>query len=219
MAQSTIVETRLFGTAEHHIGARYRKNLERAMQAIERGDPAAAEAELQPARAYCDAQQRPERRIVSVADAAEYEMYMASRGDDAPVEWIDIACPAAYHLTGYLHAGARRMPEALAWLERAIAIAPYYPDPVNERGFIQGQQGRLQEALASYRAAIALADAYPNAAYIKPMSLRGIGWVLVEMGDLDAAQQAYETSLELEPGNQLAKSELEYIAQLRARKP
>lgn len=76
---------------------------------------------------------------------------------------------------------------------------------------------RQQEALASYRAAIALADTHPNAAYIKPLSLRGIGLVLVEMGDLDAAQQSYEASLELEPGNEIAKSELEYIAQLRTR--
>jgi tetratricopeptide (TPR) repeat protein len=215
-AQAQVVNTFMLNSAEPRLGSEYRAQIAEAVDAIARGDAGAAVAPLRTVRAYCDAQQRPGRRIVSVADEAEYDQYIAGRDDGEPTEWIDIACPSAYHFTGYLEAGAGRLDEALPWLERAIAIAPYFPDARNERGFVLAQLGRLDEALAAYRETLALADAHPSAVYIKPLSLRGIGYVLIEMGDLDGAQRAYEESLELDPGNGTATSELAYIAKARA---
>jgi tetratricopeptide (TPR) repeat protein len=214
-AQVSIVETRMFSTAERKLGAEWREDLQRVMEAIESGDPAAAERLLQPIRTWCDASQRPGRPVVSVANTAEYDLYMAGRNDGEPTEWIDIACPTAYHLTGYLYAGMKRMPEAMPWLDRAIALAPYFPDPRNERAFVLAQTASLPEALAAYRDTLALAEAHPSAACIRPLSLRGIGYVLVEMGDLDGAQASYEASLQIDPDNETAKNELEYIARQR----
>lgn len=216
-AQSSVVETPLYSAAERKIGYEYRKDLNALWQSMKKGEATDVQARLQPVLSYCDAQQRPGRRLVSVATTPEYEQYMAENANGVPTEWIDIACPTAYYMTGYLHAGARRWQEALPWLERASALAPYFPDPRNERGFVLGQSGRLPEALASYRETLALAERFPNAAYIKPLALRGQGWVLIEMGDLDGAQRSYEASLELDPDSPLAKQELEYIAQLRSK--
>ena len=216
-AQNSVVETPLYSAAERKIGFEYRKDLNALWQSMGKGEAVDVQAGLQPALSYCDAQQRPGRRVVSVATSQEYERYMADNASGEPTEWIDIACPTAYYMTGYLHAGARRWQEALQWLERANAIAPYFPDPRNERAFVLAQSGQLAEALASYREVLDLADRFPNAAYIKPLALRGQGWVLVEMGDLDGAQRSYEASLELDPGNPLAKQELEYIGQLRSK--
>jgi hypothetical protein len=42
-------------------------------------------------------------------------------------------------------------------LEKAIAMAPYWPDGLVEQGFVLNQEHRYQEALASYRKALALA--------------------------------------------------------------
>ena len=53
---------------------------------------------------------------------------------------------------------------------------------------------------------------------MKPLILRGIGFSLTELGDLDGAQRAYEDSLKLEPSSELAKKELRYIQQLRAKR-
>lgn len=216
-AQTSVVETHLYSTAERKIGYEYRKDLNALWQSMGKGEATDVEARLRPALAYCDAQQRPGRRMVSVATTQEYEQYMAESANGEPTEWIDIACPTAYYMTGYLHAGMRRWQEALQWLDRANAIAPYFPDSRSERSFVLAQSGQLPESLASYREVLALADRFPNAAYIKPLALRGQGWVLIEMGDLDGAQRSYEASLELDPDNPLAKQELDYIGQLRSK--
>ena len=44
------------------------------------------------------------------------------------------------------------------------------------------------------------------------VALRGIGYSMIEFGDFAGARAAYERSLEVEPGNQIALKELEYIA-------
>lgn len=216
---NVVVETRLYSSAERKIGYEFRDDVNALWANLPNDGAEATHRKLEPILAYCDAQRRAGRRLVSVATTQEYERYMAENANGEPTEWIDIACPAAYKLKGYLHAGARQAPEAIEWLDRAIALAPYYPEAHTEKGFVLGQSGRLPEALESYRHALELAEAFPSAAHIKPLALRGQGWVLTEMGDLDGAQRAYEASLEIEPGNPLAKNELEYIAKLREKQP
>jgi tetratricopeptide (TPR) repeat protein len=44
---------------------------------------------------------------------------------------------------------------------------------------------------------------------------RGRGFVLIEMGDLDNAELAFKESLEIEPDNDIALHELQYIQHLR----
>lgn len=51
-------------------------------------------------------------------------------------------------------------------------------------------------------------------------ALRGQGYSLVELGDLDAGEQKYQQSLALNPDDTMSKQELDYIKGLRAkRKP
>lgn len=47
-------------------------------------------------------------------------------------------------------------------------------------------------------------------------SLRGMGYNKIELGELDEAERLFNQSLEFEPDNAGARSELEYIARLRA---
>ena len=51
------------------------------------------------------------------------------------------------------------------------------------------------------------------------VALRGRGFVLVEMGQLDEAETAFEDSLELDPNNPIALNELQYVEHLRAGGP
>ncbi len=214
-AQSSIVETPLFGSADRKVGGEYRKDLIDAVQMLMHGDAAGAAPVLARITAYCDAL-RPGRRVVAVANQHEYDRYLAAQADGEPTEWIDIACPSAYHMTAYVLVGQKKYADAMPWLDRASAVAPYFGDARNERAFVLAQTGRLPEALAAYREVITLADANPAAAYIKPLALRGEGYVLIEMGDLAGAQLAYEASLAIDPDSTIAKSELDFIRQSRA---
>lgn len=220
-AQSEVIETTYsISPSEKKVGAQYREDVEAARQALMEGHDAAKAMELlQPALDFCQALRKPGLHLVSVSTAREYEEYLAGHAGNGPTEWVDSACPMAFKLKGYFHAGAKQAPEALEWLDRAIELAPYYADAQVERGFVLGQSGRLKEALEAYRHALNLAETHPGAVQSRPLALRGQGWVLTEMGDLDGAQRSYEASLEIEPDNALAKNELEYIAKLRGKRP
>jgi tetratricopeptide (TPR) repeat protein len=50
---------------------------------------------------------------------------------------------------------------------------------------------------------------------VKARLYRGRGYALTELGKLDDADDAYEESLNLDPGSDLAKNELSYIAGLK----
>jgi len=56
-----------------------------------------------------------------------------------------------------------RMDAALADLNAAIALAPYSPDPVLNRGVVLEQSGRFDEAAADYRAVLAALPGDPSA--------------------------------------------------------
>ncbi len=220
-AQTEVVETTYaISPSEKKVGAQYREDVEAARLALmEDRDAVKSMQLLQPALDFCQALRKPGLRLISVSTTEEYEGYLARHADNGPTEWVDIACPMAFKLKGYFHAGVKQAPEALEWLDRAIELAPYYADAHVERGFVLGQSGRLKEALEAYNHALTLAETYPGAVQSRPLALRGQGWVLTEMGDLDGAQRAYEASLEIEPDNPLAKNELEYIAKLRTKQP
>ncbi|KRG46940.1 hypothetical protein ARC20_03610 [Stenotrophomonas panacihumi] len=196
------------------IGQQYRETVTTAIRQMSGGEPQAAIATLAPAVAYCDAQQaRPNLRFVSVSTAAQYNRYAAGNTDGAPLEWLDMACTHAYYYTGYALVEQRAFAEALPYLEKAAALAPYYPDAPNERGLALNLMGRNDEAEQQYRQVLALAEAAPEAAYVVPLTWRGIGYALIEKRDWAGARAAYEHSLALDPGNKTALNELEYIKQ------
>ena len=80
--------------------------------------------------------------------------------------------------------------------------------------------GRLDEAMASYRRALAGLEANPDTQLVnrrKAVALRGIGWIYAERQQWDEAEQTFNESLEIEPGNENALSELRYIEENRPR--
>lgn len=214
-AQVKTVVTDMPSSEDAGIGVEHRKEVSDAYAAISREhDLARGGALLAPVLAYCDEQQRPGRIAVSVANAAEYKRFIAEHGDGTPVEWIDHACPSAYKAEAFRQVELGDHEAALPWLDKAIAMAPYWPDALAERGFVLNQRGRSTEALESYRKALALAEAAPQTYEAsRAVALRGIGYTLVELGDLAGARASYEKSLEVDPGNRTALDELDYITQ------
>lgn len=214
VAQAQQFVTELSAPHDAGVGAEHRDTVTEAYVAMSREhDLARAGRLLAPVIAYCDEQQRPGRIAVSVANAAEYNRFVDEHGDGTPVEWIDHACPSAYKAEAFRQVELGDPEAALRWLDKAIAIAPYWPDALAERGFVLNQRGRPREALESYRRALALAEADAGRyADMVGVALRGIGYSMIELGDFAGARAAYERSLEVEPGNQIALKELEYIA-------
>lgn len=203
------------------LGSRWRTVVQQARNAVSQGRLDAAVGLLAPAIADCDRLTQGGRSVVSVASAEQYQAYVEARGGGTPVDWIDMACPEAYDMQAFVDVDRRQFGEAEALLGKAIALAPYWAEPVVELGAAYNQSGRPGEALANYQRALDLIERYQvGNAPLKAMALRGIGFAQVELGDLDAAEAAYRSALELVPDSQVAENELEYIRQQReAAKP
>lgn len=201
------------------LGAQHRETVARAVRATKRGEAKEALAMLRPVLAYCDALPGPGHVLVSVATVAEYEAYVAAHGRGDPVDWVDMACPEAYQIQAFMAVEEKRFEDALALLEKTIRLAPYWSEPLTEHGFVLNQMGRPADGLASYRAALALSRQHAGNTLAIALALRGIGYSQVELGDLAGAEQSYKESLEVEPGNTLAQSELDYIRQQREKTP
>jgi hypothetical protein len=51
---------------------------------------------------------------------------------------------------------------------------------------------------------------------LRAQALRGVGVNLIDLGELDRAEQAFRQSLELQPDSRLAQDELALIARMRS---
>lgn len=200
------------------LGAQHREPVERALRATRTGDLQRALDLLRPVIAFCDALLAEDRTLVSVANEAEYTAYVAASATGEPVDWVDMACPEAYDAHAFIAVERKDADAAFTALHKAIRLAPYWADPLAELGHLLNVTGKPAEGLARYRAALALVERQPGNGARHALVLRGIGYSQIELGDLDAAEQSYRKSLEVEPGNALAQRELEYIQEQRKKK-
>lgn len=130
------------------------------------------------------------------------------------VVWIKNAYPRAFYYLGFLMTEAKEWGKAIEFLEKGKALEPTNPKFTTEKAQAFIWLGDHQKALELYKQAQAV-NAHSNE-HDKAVALRGEGFVLTEMGDLDGAENAYRESLKIELKNKLAHKELKYIAHLRS---
>jgi tetratricopeptide (TPR) repeat protein len=113
-----------------------------------------------------NAESLPAEEAAWSAVVAEYSPLMESSAGPASqgAPWAADVVARALGNRGNARARAGgRMDEALADLNAAIALAPYSPDPVLNRGVVLEQSGRFDEAAADYKAVLAAIPADPSA--------------------------------------------------------
>jgi len=152
-------------------------------------------------------------RPVSVANDAQLAQVRAATNGEALVP-LDLCYAELFQRKAFIQIERGDPNAALATLERKAVAAPTMANTFTERGFILNQLRRYEEARRAYEHALYLIARYPENPD-EALAQRGLGYALTELGDLDAAERAYERSLELDPGNPLARNELGYIQHLR----
>ncbi len=90
-----------------------------------------------------------------------------------------------------------------------------HPELWSQKGVVLAKLKRHSEALDAYTRATTIRDWAPSDQIAR--GLRGRGVQLVDLGRLDAAEQVLQKSLKLEPDSEVAKNELEYVAQQRSK--
>jgi tetratricopeptide (TPR) repeat protein len=96
------------------------------------------------------------------------------------------------NLAGLVALSLGQYPLALEWFDRALALFPFYPDALANRGVALQQLGRAADALAAYDDAIRLGCTKPEIFYNR-------GNILRESGRLGEAIASYDRALRLEP--------------------
>ena len=146
------------------------------------------------------------RRCTSAASSRRSKR--AAQGTPPDVTWVSVRVGHLALLDGYCAVEARNWPLAVELLTRAVALAPAAADPHLELSGALTQSGRLADALRHTDEAIA----HEKDGCLVGIAWRRRGYILVEMEAFEAARIAYEKSLEIDPGNPLALSELKTIA-------
>ena len=124
----------------------------------------------------------------------------------------------AYYYNSYALMDIGQKADALVSLQRLTELAPMNAQYFVELGYAYRVNGRNAEAMAAYKAALEKADLAGHddeQKFARAAAQRGIGYMLIEEGDLDGAESAYKASLTDDPTSQIAKSELKFIADQR----
>jgi tetratricopeptide (TPR) repeat protein len=133
-------------------------------------------------------------------------------------EWIDWGYATCLHIQAFIAAEQKDFAKAVVLLSAIDLVAPISADNAAELGYVLNQLGKPDEGLAAYRRAYDTSMRYPSQRVFRAISLRGMGAALIDLNRLDEAEQKFLESLEIEPGNKLAKNELAYIRKIRDQK-
>lgn len=152
-------------------------------------------------------------------DAVEALLYMTRAVDQKRAakivsrNWAD-----AYLIRGYVLIDLGQLQEARKALEAAVALSPFNAQYLSELGYVYQASRDWPRSLESYRKSAEGAEAIsPPDQKNKDIAraLRGQGFALTELGQLDEAEGLYLKSMELDATDTKAANELRYIQQLR----
>lgn len=124
------------------------------------------------------------------------------------------------YLKGFALIDLNRSDEARPYLERAVALAPRNSQFLGELGEWYKNRRNWDQARELFQKAADASTFSPDdrMGFDKRRALRGLGFILVEEGKLDEAEQMYRDCLAIDPSDDKAKAELDYIAQQKGKR-
>lgn len=117
-------------------------------------------------------------------------------------------CAIYLNTRGMIFIDLKLFDEAQNDLRASLKLNPEYAEAYNNLAIVQHRNGDLSKALASARKAVEIKSEFPQGWVT-------LGSVLFDQKNFDAAEKAYNKALELNPGIQVAESNLAKIAYMR----
>ncbi len=126
---------------------------------------------------------------------------------------------SAYFLKGYALQDLGRIAEAKAALKLALELSPWSSLYLSELGSVYKLEKNWREAKKTFEMAEEQAALSPDDLKAAELGLarRGLGYVLVELGQLAEAEKKYQQCLKDDPNDTKAAAELEYVRGLKAK--
>ena len=201
--------------------------LDRAVDLLARGQTKEAVAlHLTPLTTDCIAEySNSSQRLFAARSPSEAVLYMVMAATNEKVEKsavIETPCAEAHYLLGYAQIELGNLDEAEQHLNHALKWSPHHSQYLSELGHLHHARKDWTAALEVFNRAVEGALLSPEAVKgdHRARALRGVGYSLIELGNLDEAEKKFQECLEINPQDQMALSEIEYIQTLRRqRKP
>lgn len=149
-------------------------------------------------------------------DQEEFSHFVkeSSYQGDKKISWKRGAYPRAYFELAYIDVEEGKYESALASLQAALRLEPDQPKSFIEMAVIYDHLGKRDRALSLYDQALQVRR------YITPddkaRALRGKGIILIDLGQIDLAENCLKESLKYDPDNEKAFNELVIIFALRS---
>jgi tetratricopeptide (TPR) repeat protein len=195
------------------------KTIDEATQLMRDGKQAAAMALADQVIAANESRHRNDQDMVfsarSMTEALLYTTLAATQKKSAVV--LNGNWASAEFLKAYALVDLSRGDEAKPFLDKAIALSPMNAQFLAERGEWYKSRKDWPHAYADFEAAATDADFSPDEvkSFEKRRGWRGMAFVRTEQGQLDEAEKLYKQCLKMDPSDENAQHELEYIKSLR----
>ncbi|WP_430388370.1 tetratricopeptide repeat protein [Dyella sp. 20L07] len=151
-----------------------------------------------------------------MTDALLYAGLGTTNGGHRKVDVLGPAWAMAYWARGYAYGEMARYDDERIELDKALALAPLDAQYNNELAFTYSQMHEWEKALALYQRAEENAElTTTDVPHSQCASLRGQGYVLVELHRLDEAEAKYKACLKITPDEPKSLAEIDYIQTLR----
>jgi tetratricopeptide (TPR) repeat protein len=140
--------------------------------------------------------------------------------EQTPISIEDGPCAEISYLLGYTYVELNNLINAQKYVTLATEYSPVNAAYLIELAYLYQTQGQIEKALETYQ------QAEENAENFSPLHLkdeelgrakRGIGFCLIELGQLDEAESKLNEAIRLNAGDITALEELEYIEVIRSK--
>lgn len=168
-------------------------------------------------KAYC-ARTSAESLGYMLQSAAEIDKGEFEKGKEKAVV-LSGTWASAYFMKSYALQELDRISEAKSAIQLALGLSPWNSQYLSELGSIYKLEKNWREAKKTYEGAEEHAGLSPDnsKAFELGVARRGLGYVLVELGQLDEAEKKYLQCLKDDPNDKKAAAELAYVRDLKAK--
>ena len=129
--------------------------------------------------------------------------------------------PEAHYYKAYAQIGMKKLNDAESTLNEALSMSPYNSKYTSELGLIYLMRKNWKQALNIYKRAEKYAQNYSPKSEVKQeliKAMRGVGYSLIEIGELNEAEKKFNSLLRLDSKDKIALNELGYIQEKKQEK-
>jgi tetratricopeptide (TPR) repeat protein len=158
------------------------------------------------------------QRVYCARTSVESLRYLLeAANDEVNATVLSSTWASAYFMKTYALLDLGRIAEAKTTIQKAIALSPANSQYLSESGTIYQLEKNWAKAKQQFEASEDNANLSPEESRADELgrARRGLGYVFVELGELDKAEKKYQQCLADDPNDMKAKRELEYIRSIR----